>query len=319
MTEAAVLPSVPFKTPADYYRDLLGSNPSAINEFYERWTARGDWRGFDEDLHVYPFTHALPSALSFGCPNRCPFCPTAALHQGKIVYGDPSKILPPYAGKNVHFMDENFFAAHQGKDLRDILRLLRQLKIKWLCMSDASHVQKAFAEFGERMLWDCGLRVIEVGLENVALYRKVPERGIPTIGIQIYYLNMTFFDGETKATIIENANWMRFRSLKRPIHHNNGLWYAPGQFLFNPNEQINSPGKFLCQPSARTRPTFVPQSFSNETAEVVDLEGANYYGQLVYGLKFYPPGNAFQIGEWCGAEWEKYAWVVVGLRSGGLR
>jgi hypothetical protein len=311
--------TVPFKTPADYYRDLLGSDPAAINEFYARWMARADWRGYDEDLHVYPYTHALPAALSFGCPNRCPFCPTAELHQGRIVYGDPSLVLPPYRNRAVHFMDENFFAAHRGEALREILRLLRAYRITWLCMSDARHTLEAFDRFGEEELWASGLRVVEVGLENVAHYRKVPPSGIPSERIQVYYLNMTFFPGETKESIRANAEWMRERSIRHPIHHNNGLWYAPGQYLFDSNGTYRASGQLLCQPMARTRPTFIPASFAGELAEVVNLERANFFAQLVYGVKFYPATTSFRIGEWCGADWRRWAWTVVGIRSGGLR
>jgi hypothetical protein len=188
-------------------------------------------------------------------------------------------------------------------------------------MSDAKSVQHALDDVGERRLWDAGLRVIEVGLENVALYNKVPAAGIPTIGIVIYYLNMTFFPGETKETILANAAWMKEHSLPHPIHHNNGLYYAPGQFLYDEENFYHNRGIYIndFQPNARTRPTFIPTSFLEEKFEIVNLERVNFFAQLVYGIKLYPKSREYGIGEFCGKDWQRYAWTVVGLRCGGLK
>lgn len=310
--------TVPFKTPVDYFNDLLGGDPANINRFYERWRARSDWRGYDEDLHVYPYIHALPCALTLGCPNKCPFCPTAWVHKGRVHRGDPELILRPYAGRAVHFMDENFFLNNADR-LPGLLDLLRDLNITWLAMTDAISFIAALANYGEARLVKSGLQVVEVGLENAALYRKVPAAGIPTKVIDVYYLNMTFFPGETKATIKENAAWMNHRSLRRPIHHNNGLWYAPGQFLFDDRGQYKDRGITLeGQPVARTRPTFIPRSFLDERIRIRNLEFANYNGQLVYGLKFYPDKTEIGVEEFCGGDWRKFAWLVVGLRCGAM-
>jgi hypothetical protein len=309
--------AVPFKTPTDYYADLLGGDPDALNRFHERWLARVDWRGYDEDLHVYPFTVARPAALSFGCPNRCSFCPTAALHKGRVVVGDPARILPPYAATCVHMMDENFFRA---PNFRDSLRYLKSYGIRWLCMSDFESTMAVLEEYGERELADCGLKVVEVGLENISLMRKVKGSGIPHSLIEIYYLNMTFLPGETKETIRATAEWMKPRSLQHPIHFNNGLWYAPGQYYFDYSGRSRTDGRYLDNPNhARTRPTFVPDTFLQQDFKVASMEETNYYSQLVYDFKLYGRIVGGNIGEFVGSDWRRAAWLAVGLRVGGIK
>ncbi len=306
--------NVPFKTPVDYFKDVLDSDYNNINHFKDFWEEKKwMWKGYDCDLHIYPYVHAQPALLSVGCPNQCSFCPTAQVHKGHVYFGDPKVILPPYRDKNVHFMDENFFC---NDDIEKILSILLVNKIKWLAMSDYKSTKRVFEQFGEEYLYACGLRVVEMGLENVALFKKV-ERPIPAERIAIYYLNMTCFPGETKETIIENAEWMKPVSLERPIHSNNGVWYACGQFLYNPVDE-KKPGRFIITRYARVHPTWVPKSLLVQDYKVVDLESANFYSQLVYGIKEYNPPIEGNIGDFIGAELNATLWMLTGIRCGAI-
>jgi len=302
---------VPFETPVDYFREILDSDYGAINDFGELHEQKG-WEGFDCDLHIYPYTKAQPAMLSVGCPNQCPFCPSAQVHKGRIEFGDAEYILSSYIGKILHFMDENFFY----NDMKKVLPLLMKYEITWLAMSDYKSTMAVLEEFGEDYLYKCGLRIIEVGLENVVLYKKVKEK-IPVKRIAIYYLNMTCLSGETKESIVENAKWMKSVSLKRPIHFNNAVWYACGQFFY-PYQPVDG-GIYLDGELARVRPTWIPNTLLAQDYEIISLEKANYYSQLVYGIKIYCPGMLGNIGEFIGKNQRRATWMLSGLRVGAIK
>ena len=315
---------VPFKTPVDYFTEVLLCDYNNINRSPEL-IARSGWSGiYDSDLHIYPYNDAIPGMLSVGCPNKCPFCPSAVIHEGKIVHADPELVIPQLANKTVHFMDENFFY----NDMKEVLPLLAMYNVTWLAMSDYQSTLRVLEEFGEHNLYECGCRVVEMGLENVALYQKV-KKPIETDLIQMYYLNMTCFPGETKETIRENAKWMAGTvSLLKPIHHNNGVWYACGQFLYPYTEPVG--GAWVLERRdfgvARTRPTWLPDSLLDETYEVVSLSMANYYSQLVYGKKIYRPKMQGTIREFVKeaktlrltSAQDEVAWLLTGIRNGAI-
>lgn len=300
-----------FKTPVDYYREVFESDPTKLDEGWELIRKKG-FEKEDADLHVYPFTEARPAMLSVGCANRCNFCPTAAEFKGKKYFGTPEKILPAYEGQNVHFMDENFF---DNPRIGDILTMLEAAQIQYTCMSDAGKLNEALDTFGEKRLVKSGLKCVEVGLENVVLMMKVKEE--PKVSdFEIYYLNMTGLPGETKQTIRANADWMRTRSLKRPIHYNNGLWYACGQF-YHPYGKPEA-GRYLDGDCCRTRPSFLPDSLLREDFELDDAERVNYFSQLVYGFKLYPQEKYGNIGEFIGKDQKRALWLLQGIRVGNV-
>jgi len=304
-------PIVPFKTPLDYFLEALGGKKENINKFPEIQKTLG-WENQDCDLHIYPYVHAKSAMLSMGCKNRCFFCPTAQYFKGEVLFGDPDIILPHYEGQSVHFMDEDFFA----NDLDVVLPILKRLNITWLAMAHFKNVQKVFAKYGDDYLYDCGLRVVETGLENVALMFKAKGEVLAK-KVQIYYLNMTCLPGETKETIQENASFMKKRSLKRPIHFNNSLWYAPGQFYY-PYDEVRTDGVMTNSRLARTRPTFIPDTLLDQSYQIKNMESVNYFNQLVYGLKMYPEKSTGLIREFIGNDYEKAMWIIEGIRSGGV-
>jgi len=303
---------VPFKTPVDYFAEVLNSNYNNINDFGELLKQKKGWEGYDCDLHIYPFIAAQPTMLSVGCPNRCPFCPSALVHKGRIEFGDADYILSSYVGKVLHFMDENFFY----NDMKKVLPLLKKYDIIWLAMSDYESVMRVLEEFGEEYLYDCGLRIIEVGLENVVLYKKVKKK-IPTKKVVIYYLNMTCLPGETKESIMENTEWMKNVSLKRPIHYNNAVGYACGQFFYP--YQLIAGGKYVDGKLARTRPTWIPNTLLTQHYEIISLERANYYSQLVYGMKIYCPEMSGNIGNFIRNNQRRATWILSGIRIGAIK
>lgn len=309
---------VPFKTPVDYFTVVLNSNYDNINKFkqlYEEGLTRWNqvWPElYDCDLHIYPYTTAQPAMLSMGCPNQCSFCPSAQVHKGKIHFGDPEIILSQYKNECIHFMDENFFY----NDMKKVLPLLKKYGIRWLAMSDYKSTKRIIEKFSENYLYTCGLRIIEMGLENIVLYKKVQEK-ISTGRIVICYLNMTCLPGEIKESIVENAKWMKSVSLKRPMHFNNGVWYACGQFFY-PYRYIGG-GRYLEGELARVRPTWIPNTLLIQNYKIVDLEKANYYSQLVYGMKIYHPELSGNIGTFIGTNQNRATWMLSGIRCAAIR
>lgn len=312
---------IPFKTPVDYFDEILGGDYNAINKFKQLLDKKPDWlEKYDNDLHIYPYTAAVPGLLSVGCPNKCSFCPTAARHMGRIHFANAEHVIPQYAGQNVHFMDENFFA----NDMSIVLPLLQKHNVTWCAMSDYRRTVETFEQYGEDKLAASGCRLVEVGLENVALCNKVKNLpDLPNRRIRIYYLNMTCLPGETKETIQENARWMKQgeHSLAHPIHHNNGLWYACGQFYF-PYDQNPSDGYWIstkeCVRYARVHPTWIPNTLLDQTFTICNLEQANYYGQLVYGIKQYRPPLHGSIREFIGDSAQRTVWLLTGIRCGAI-
>lgn len=303
---------MPFKTPVDYWTEVMGRDKNNFDRFVSLIPL--DWKHnrFDTDLHIYPYTEATPGALSMGCNNRCQFCPTNEEHQGNIVFSNYETAIIQYKNLNVHFMDENFFK----NDLDIVLPLLKKYNVRWLCMSHYVDVLRVFEKYGEQYLYDCGLRVIEIGLENVVFYKKV-KKPIEASLIKIAYLNMTFFEGETKETILENAEFMKICELKNPLYFTNYLHYTPGQFLYPYNSEYKN-GIMLDSEYIRTQPTYIPNSFLSQTFDIIDLEKVNFFNRLVYGHTFYPSKMQHNVLEYCQNDYRKYQWVCVGIRCGGI-
>ncbi|MDA8131123.1 MAG: radical SAM protein, partial [Elusimicrobia bacterium] len=198
---------VPFKQTLAYFKEVLKGDPANLDRFPQLHKASG-WN-FNCDLHHYPYVHARPSMLSVGCKNNCFFCRTAEEFKGRVYYGDYAKILSNYENEQLHFMDEDFFT---NPSMDGILKTLKGRRIIWLALTTYRNMAAALDKYGEDYLYECGMRTVELGLENVVLCRKV-ETHLPLKKIRIYYLNLTALPGETKETIQENARWMTPRSM----------------------------------------------------------------------------------------------------------
>lgn len=307
---------VPFLITSDYFERFLKNNPENINRFWEIQQKYPYINKDHSDLHIYPYTQAVPAVLSMGCNNQCEFCPTSKIFKGKIFFGDPELILPHYKDMNVHFLDENFF--HNDMDI--ILPLLKKYNIKWLAMAHYEDVMAAYNKYGEDYLYDCGLRIIEVGLENIALMRKVPGDGVPNKKVEIFYLNLTFLPNETKSSIKETAEWMQTHNLKNPIYHYNGMWYSPGQYYY-PYGKPEPDGIVLNTELARVVPTYIPNSFLDEEVQIIDKELVNKYVLLVTSKNnlFNPNKDKYLVRDFIGNDYRKAIWLTIGIRVGGIK
>lgn len=314
-----------FKIPVDYFRDAMAGDPEGFYRLKSIQDENYEWIANDNDLHVYPYVHAVPAMLSAGCAQRCDFCPTAQYFNGTKYRADPERVLRDYAGQNVHFMDEDFF---DSPDIDDILLLTKKYGIRFLAMSTYRNLRRMVDRYGERGLADHGLAVVEAGLENVVLYKKVEDQILnPSRYFEILFLNLTYLDGETKETIKANAEWMKLRSLKDPIHFTNGMWYSPGQYLYNYGTHDSLPDRNrMSPPVSRSLPSFIPDSFLSEDFEIENLSLVNYYCQLVADTKLYPEKRTYNVEEFLKAtekkmknpDYVRAIWLAIGFRVGGL-
>ena len=83
---------VPFKTPSEYFLHALKGDPANMERWHEIRAEIG-WEDEDNDLHVYPYTHAVAAMLSMGCEWKCKWCPTFKHFQGTVIRADPSAIV----------------------------------------------------------------------------------------------------------------------------------------------------------------------------------------------------------------------------------
>lgn len=306
---------VPFWISSDYYEHVLNSDPRLINSFPKLQREMPEINEDHSDLHIYPYTEAIPAILSMGCNNTCDFCPTGQKFKGKIYYGDAEFILRHYKNKNVHFLDENFFQ----NDMDIILPLLKKYNIYWLAMAHYKETMELYDKYGEDYLYECGLRVIEIGLENISLMRKVEGEGIPNGRVAIYYLNLSFLPGETIETIQCTAEWMKRHSLNNAIYSYNGTWFSPGQYYFPYRKEVNS-GIMLDSYLARVRPTFVPDSFLEQEVTIVNAELVNRYVHFTYSKDFqlYPEAQKYNVRIFIDNDYRKAMWLAIGIRVGGV-
>jgi hypothetical protein len=301
-----------FMRPVDYFQEGCNGKQNNIDYFPIIQKRKKKFRSQDNNLHFYPYIEAIPALLTAGCSNKCFFCPSYAIYKGKIYAGTPEIILPHYANMNIHFMDEDF----SNNDLERVLPLLKTYNIQWLAMIPAKKFKVIFEHYGEDYLYDHGLRIVEMGLENICLFNKVKGHEVKPKKIKIMYLNMTFLPGETVETIKENAMWMMERSLPNPIYYTNGTWVGPGQFYY---PSVKEKGLYLKNvPESRTMPTFIPESFLNCTIKIYDLEQVNTYNKLLYDFKMYVKDGKYNVGEFIDGDYKKTRWVATGIRAGGI-
>jgi len=302
---------------SNHYKEVLQMGKIPIENYCEEIKKYPEYAKHHSDLHIYPYINSNQTFLSCGCKRKCQFCLTAEIFKGKRIEGDEKIIIPKYKRQSVHFMDEDFFLHSR---LGEVLKLLKEHKVEWLAMATYTSTLKAIKKFGAKYLSECGCRVIEVGLENVIHCMKVGEEPISNPYIQICYLNMSFFPGETKHSLKANAEWLRTRSLQRPIHHNMGLWYSPGKFYYKNDEKD---GRFTSSKRGAETPTYIPNSFLKQSAQIINLEHINFYSRLVMKCKYFPKKETFLIedfifGDEFGEDWSKAYWLAIGIACGGI-
>lgn len=247
----------------------------------------------DCDMHLskYSQEQVYPLFTSYGCPKNCAFCPATVNQKKRIIVpekdvikmlGICSKGVIPNSREgyhNIHFTDEDFFfdidRAHR------ILEEANKISDKWhfIALGEVSSVLRFIKKYTNEPLVSTRMKLIEIGLEtaNTDLGKqmgKAPIKQCEELAerclVDIFWLNLTFFPGETITTLNETGEFMRKYGFKfdevTSRMRTNGTQGGLGQF-FQPYhgtkdyDKLQEKGVFLSNRPIRLIPSYVPHSF----------------------------------------------------------
>lgn len=242
----------------------------------------------DCDMHLSKYEgQVYPLFTSYGCSNRCGFCPVGINCERKRVvlplqsvytnldYCDESGY------KNIHFTDEDFFYNSDRAYL--ILKHTMGRGFNYIALGSVHTVSHFIEKYGVEFLEKAGMRLIEVGLEsadpdlNKAMgkpgferYEKLAEQ---TKGkVDIFWLTMTFFPGETIKSLRATGLFLEkygfaLDQLYGRVQTNStkgglGQFYQFYEGTMTFVDLLNQ-GEVLNYRPIRLLPSFVPNSFLN--------------------------------------------------------
>lgn len=290
-------------------KEVIGEDPFESTAFLEMALANYPtyFKDFDRlllsdcDMHLAikeTGQTVYPLFTTFGCPNGCAFCP-ATVNCGRkrtelsfnFVYEMFYKCS--YQGiRYIHLMDEDFFA-----NIDRANGILQFLKGKGFCLnalSSSSQLVRYINKYGVQTIEDAGLEIIEIGLETAdedvaknmgaAKNRDKCEQLLHLVkgtSINLFWLVMTFFPGETIGSLNRTGDFMRAHGYEThevvPRLRTNGTKGGLGQF-FQPYhgtpiyEGLREQGVFLTERPIRLLPSYLPSSFVNDVIKEVHIE-----------------------------------------------
>ena len=257
----------------------------------------------DSDMHLAKYEGCwgtvYPLFSSYGCPNKCAFCPASA-NAPKTICLEPSEFEKSLEmGKNYgvdkfHINDEDlFFSPNRAKEL---LNIMAKSGCEFICLATGNKLLKFVEKFGPKVIEDSGLKVIEIGFEtgDIELSEKMnkPKPGTALeiaeteIGADIFWLTLTFFPGETIQTLNTTGAFLQKYGYQIdevwPRISTNSTVGGLGQFFVaylgtegykKVNERYDRDseewklygGYNLSQYPIRLQPSFVPNSFLDST------------------------------------------------------
>jgi len=246
----------------------------------------------DRDMHITKYTGSVvPAFSSFGCPRKCSFCPASANMDGKVVRLNEKEfglVLERYSDTkfdNIHMMDEDFFLS--PKEAKANLAMMAKTRFNFIVLGSTATILRFVKKYGWDPLHEAKVKLLEVGLET-ADESMVKEMGKPgfskaeelanTTEIDVFWLSMTFFPGETIGTLNRTGDFLgeygESADEVYPRIVTNGTRGGLGQF-FQP--YIGTPdykkrlglGIQLTPRPIRLRPSFVPDSFLISKGQVI--------------------------------------------------
>jgi hypothetical protein len=251
-------------------------------EFFERILLS------DCDMHLTKYEGTVyPLFTSYGCVNKCKFCPVSVNCDSKrivVPLVDVKRVLN-YCEfcnyKNIHFTDEDFF--FDADRAAEILRYTQGKGFNYIALGSVHTVTKFIEKFGIDIFDETGMRLIEVGLEsadsdlNKAMGKGGADR-YSTLAelvkgkVDIFWLTMTFFPGETIQTLRSTGLFLekygfKLEDLYGRIQTNSTVG-GLGQFFQSyvgtiEDQDIDTKGICLSARPVRLLPSFIPYSFLN--------------------------------------------------------
>ncbi len=240
----------------------------------------------DCDMHLKKYPgQVVPLFTSYGCPSGCAFCPST-------VNCDKSRIHLPveevrsmldecaiYGVTNIHFTDEDFFFDPNRAYLILSHAARSKANFNFIALGSVSKVLLFIQRYGQQILHDAGMRLIEVGFEtgDAELAKEMGKAPVARCeelarisSVPIFWLTLTFFPGETINTLNQTGQFLKEHGFKPEELYGrvrtNGTEGGLGQF-FQPYhgtkdyEKIEELGKVLTTRPVRLIPSFIPYSF----------------------------------------------------------
>lgn len=143
----------------------------------------------------------LPVFLSVGCKRACMFCYVSVSNYpfGCAYPGEIEALLDHVIAHNlwVHFYDEDFMLHPQ---LDSILQRLHGSGVRWICLATSVSLAKAVEKYGAEYLIECGLMLVEIGLEVSDCEKIGKAQALDKViasGVPILWLVMTFLPHDT--------------------------------------------------------------------------------------------------------------------------
>jgi len=265
----------------------------------------------DDDMHLKKYEGTVyPVFLSYGCPQGCAFCSTSVNCKRKrleLSFEDCCKVLKQLNKRKIeciHFTDEDFFW-----DISLTYKIIKEMtkyNFKCIALGSVGKVQNFVDTYGEDILIEAGIKIIEVGFEtgdeelssvmckagsnkceNLALTLKLKQ-------IDIFWLNMTFFPGETIRSLNKTGDFMdEYGQPLKQVYGRlatNGTRAGLGQFFLpyegtKGHKDIEKKGFFLLKAPLRLIPSFIPYSFWNsEIRKINEIQDEDFQWFELYNI-----------------------------------
>lgn len=268
-----------YVVPQDYIRTGMYNYPEYYKELKYLLLS-------DCDMHLKKYTgDVVPLFTSYGCPRGCAFCPSTVNCNKERLSLDISKVkgmltrcnLQGYT--NIHFTDEDFFYDIDRTYL--ILKHIEKLSSNFqlIALGDVTNVLRFINKYGNSILLDSGMKLIEVGLETAdevlgKAMGKAPVDRCRELAdkseVDIFWLALTFFPGETLITLSKTGEFLRkhgynLGELYGRIATNStegglGQFFQPYHGTKN-YDRLNKEGIFISDRPIRLIPSYLPDSF----------------------------------------------------------
>ncbi|MBU0778306.1 radical SAM protein [Patescibacteria group bacterium] len=240
----------------------------------------------DCDMHLTKYSGTVyPLFTSYGCENKCKFCPVSVnCNSNRIVVPiEKVKLILDFCEiqgyKNIHFTDEDFF--FDPSRAKQILKHTQGKGFNYIALGSVHTVSKFIAKFGTDIFEETGMRLIEIGLESAdSVLNKAMGKGgrdrysnlaeVAKGKVDIFWLTMTFFPGETISALRSTGLFLeqygfKLEELYGRIQTNStpgGLGQFYQSYIGTPeNQNIGTKGISLSARPMRLIPSFVPYSF----------------------------------------------------------
>ncbi len=264
----------------------------------------------DCDMHLNKYEGVVyPMFTSYGCPKSCSFCPASVncyQHRLELDVKDVLGMLWDCRKNgifNIHFTDEDFFwntdRAHA------ILSESVGKGMNFIMLGSVEKVQKFVDTHGEYLLIEAGVKLIEVGFEtgDPALSKKMNKTVKSQYAyealakslkeVKVLWLTLTFFPGETIATLNKTGDFLRSFGLdSKELYgriRTNGTEGGLGQFFqlydgVKDFDRIAKEGEILTERPMRLIPSYIPTSFKESVIKDIIIEPMTTYWLSLYKL-----------------------------------